>query len=515
MASLPTTYPTITRATLRTALSARLNNAQFWSTGELNAYLQEALTVWQAMARYWRARSTFNTRAGVFFYDLAKEFPTPTLGYNTTDASMLSVMEYQLIEPQSGIPSAPTWAGTDMFPQGAYTGALQRRRDRFLLESQSVVGHYTAGGVTAGSPRLTLPASLVDLRRVAFQNAPAAGTVNTSIVNGTFLVTNTGSGDAFVADGSWIGLPITINAVAYVIAGVISPGQLTLTKSAGTQSGVAFSVGGPYTVLWRDDEFAANAYSSEWTTSVGLPCPLAYSVAASQPFTLQFLPPPGDAGGLDLLAIAQGAPLNPVVGVPLGIPDNFSWAIKWGALADLLSQDGPGRDLERAAYADQRYLEGVQLCRKMPTVINATINEQVADLDSVYNLDAYRSGWHNTSGHPAALGLASQAMMATSCVPDDVYSVGVDVVTNCPVITDDVTPIGITVDQINLIVSEAQHISIFKSGGKEFSDSISLHQGFVKQAALYRSKSGAEAPYWNAMVASNQLEFSQNMVVSQ
>ncbi len=515
MASLPTTYPTITRATLRTALKARLNNAQFWGDPELNAYIQESLTVWQAMARYWRARSTFNTRAGVFFYDLAKELPAPTLGYNTTDADMLSVMEYQLLEPQSGIPTSTVWAGTDMFPQGAYTGALNRRRDRFLLESQSVVGHYTANGVVASSPRLTLPDSLIDLRRVAFQNSPAAGTVNTSIVNGTFLVTNTGSGDAFVSDGSWNGLPITINAVAYVIAGVISPGQLTLATSAGTQSGVAFSVGGPYTVLWRDDEFAANAYSSEWTTSVGLPCPLAYSVAVSQPFTLQFLPPPGDAGSLDLLAIARGVPLNPVAGVVLGIPDNFSWAIKWGALADLLSQDGPGRDLERAAYADQRYREGVELCRQMPTVINGTINENVAELDSVYNLDAYQSGWHNDSGQPTALGLASQAMLATSCVPDDVYSVGVDVVTNCPVFSDDTTPIGISVDQINLIVSEAQHIAIFKEGGKEFADSISLHEGFVKQAALYRSRSGAEAPYWGAMVASNQLEFSQRMVVMQ
>lgn len=510
MASLPV-YPPITRATMRGALSARLNNAQFWSTPELNAYLQEALTSWQAMARYWRALDTFDTQPGVFFYDLSTQLSG--LSYNTTDAQMLSVMEYQLIEPQSGIPSNPTWQGTDMFPQDAYTGSLNRRRDRFLLESQSVVGHYTANGIVAGSPRLTLPASLIDLRRVAFQKAPASGTVNTSIVNGTFLVTNLGTGDAFISDGSWNGLPITINGVAYVIAGVISAGLLTLTKSAGTQDGVAFSVGGPYTVLWRDDEFGANAYSSEWTTSVGLPTPLAYSVVVAQPYTLQFLPPPGDVGALDVLAIAQGAPLNPSTGVVLGIPDNFSWAVKWGAMADLLSQDGPGRDLQRAAYADQRFREGVALCRQMPTVINGTINGQVAELDTVFNFDSYQSGWHNTSGQPTALGLASQTMLATSSVPDDIYSVGLDVVTNCPVMTDDTTPIGITVDQMNVIVSEAQHIAIFKEGGQEFANSMVLHENFVKYAAMYRSKSLGEAHYWPDMASSDQLEFEQRRVL--
>jgi hypothetical protein len=78
--------------------------------------------------------------------------------------------------------------------------------------------------------------------------------------------------------------------------------------------------------------------------------------------------------------------------------------------------------------------------------------------------------------------------------------------------TDDVTPLGITADQAEVIVDEAQHISIFKSGGAEAKASIALHQNMVKQAALYRARSLAQAPYWPAMSGSVNLEFTQRPV---
>jgi len=446
MASPLPAYPQITRAVLRQSLLDRLNNAQFWSVPELNIYLNEALTAWQAHARYWKQRVTFDTHldgAGnsQFFYDLRAE--VPQLAQTSTDAQLLSQIEYHLIEPQSGIPANPAWQGTAMFDQDAYTDALTRRRDRFLLESQSVIGHFSATGVVAGSSRVVLPSSIIDLRRVAF-----------------------------------------------------------------------FDANGDYTNLWRDDEFAANAFDASWGTTVGLPTPTTYSVISTPPYTLALIPPPGDVGSLDLLAIAQGPPLNPAAGVVLGTPDNYAWAIKYGAMADLLSQDGPGRDLQRAAYCEARYQEGVQLCRMMPSVVNAAINENSAQLDSVFNFDAYSVDWHNTVGIPQFLGLAGQNLLATSCVPDPANPVGIglDVVVNAPVGVSDSTPLGLTADQAEVIVDEAQHIAIFKSGGAEFAASLALHKNFVQFAKMYRERSLAQAPYWPAMSGSDQLEFSQTMV---
>jgi hypothetical protein len=507
MASPVPSFPPITRATLRAQLQNRLNNAQFWGTAELNTYLQEALTTWQAFARYWRNADTFNTKAGTFFYDLSAL--TPDLSYNTTDAELLSTIEYHLLEPQSGIPTAPAWAGTAMFPQQAYTDALEKRRNRFLLETASVVQHYTANNVVPGSSRVNLGSGLIDVRRAAWQGSSATGFVTTT----GNAVTWYGVGAPFNTDGTWNGLQIVINAVGYTILAVQSNSTLLLTTSAGTQAApVTYAVAGPYQILWRDDEFAANAFDPGWVNNPATPAPLAYSVVVTQPYTLQLLPPPGDAGSLDLLVIAQGVPLNPSVGVVLGIPDNYAWVVKWGALADLLSQDGPGRDLPRAKYCEARYREGVQLCRNMPTVINGSINGVSAEFDSVFNFDAYQSEWNNTVGPPTILGLASQNMLATGCVPDGSYGIGLDVVQNCPLIQNDATPVTLTADLADLIVDEAQHLALFKEGGAEFSASVSLHQNFVQQAALYRARSLAQAQYWPAMSELNQVDISQVMV---
>src|SRR6516225_8064049 len=110
-------------SSLRSALwTTRLNNAQFWIADELTKYISSALVSWQTNARYWRSPVSFNTHpdgAGVAqsFYDLTVEIPQ--LSLNVTDSDILSRMQYHLLEPQSGIPSAPIWRGTLMWPQDA------------------------------------------------------------------------------------------------------------------------------------------------------------------------------------------------------------------------------------------------------------------------------------------------------------------------------------------------------------------------------------------------------------
>ncbi len=430
-------YPPITRATLRQSLLDRLNSAQFWGNpDELNAYIAEALTTWQAYARYFRFPVSFSTHGGNFFYDLSVE--VPKLARTSTDSQVLSQIEFHLLEPQSGIPSSPTWTGTAMFPQSAYTDAIARRRDRFLLETASVIGHFSTPAVSAGVNRVVLPSSLIDVRRV-----------------------------------SWV-------------------------DTLGNQ-----------TVLWRDDEFAANAFSPGWFSEPGLP--VTYSVVSTQPFTLQLIPAPADEGYLDLLAIDQGPPLNPASGVVLGTPDNYAWAVKWGALADILSQEGGGNDPQRADYCSQRYLEGVQLARQMPSVFNCAINGQAAQLDSVANFDAFAPGWNQRPyGVPQFLALAGQTILATSAVPDPAipYSLSMDAVVNCPLPVDDVTPIGITADVADLLTDYSQHLAAFKMGGEEFMATVPLLKGFTERAALYRQMTGVRGPYWPAMEKSAQLEFT-------
>lgn len=65
-----------------------------------------------------------------------------------------------------------------------------------------------------------------------------SGTVNTA---GT-AVTKV-SGDAFLTTAGWPGQSIIINSVRYVISAVTDASHLTLTSTAGVQSGVAYSIG--------------------------------------------------------------------------------------------------------------------------------------------------------------------------------------------------------------------------------------------------------------------------------
>ena len=64
-----------------------------------------------------------------------------------------------------------------------------------------------------------------------------SGTVNT-----TATIVDWATGNTFVTDGSWTGRAIIINAVTYTIATVTTATQLILTSTAGSQSGVAFSM---------------------------------------------------------------------------------------------------------------------------------------------------------------------------------------------------------------------------------------------------------------------------------
>lgn len=55
----------------------------------------------------------------------------------------------------------------------------------------------------------------------------------------------------------------------------------------------------------------------------------------------------------------------PFGSVPLVVPGEFSAAIKYGVMADMLSKVGRGQDPIRAAYCESRYQEGVEAAAMM------------------------------------------------------------------------------------------------------------------------------------------------------
>ena len=240
--------------------------------------------------------------------------------------------------------------------------------------------------------------------------------------------------------------------------------------------------------LWRNDEWSYNAFLSGWNLSPGVP--QSYSILAPPPLTLQLSPPPLDKGQLDLLTVNAGATLDPTVGVLLGVPDNFAWLLKWGALADLLSKDGQARDPQRAGYCEQRWQQGVEIARSAASVIQAAINEQQTFTESVSDLDAFNRSWQASRGAPKATAMASWNMFGVAPVPDNVnpYSITLDVVQNAPIPVADGNFIQLGREELDAVLDYAEHISALKMGGAEFAATVPLLQRFLRVAGQYNER---------------------------
>lgn len=249
-----------------------------------------------------------------------------------------------------------------------------------------------------------------------------------------------------------------------------------------------------YTVLWRDDERLLTAYNQSW--SVNPAQPTAYSIMAPPPLRFQLAPIPISNGQLELLTV-DSTSLDPAnTATVLGIPDDLTPAIVWGALADLLGIDGVARDLVRAAAAEERYGQYVKLARLLPVVLHAELNGAPLIPCTLQEQDAYNPNWENVTGSTAAavqsLVLASPNLIALSAVPDGVYSVTLDVVRRSPTYSDsDFVQLGR--EQLDMVVDYAEHIALFKVSGFEWKATFRQAKNFLVQSLTYNQRISAAA----------------------
>src|SRR3990167_8647027 len=213
---------------------------------------------------------------------------------------------------------------------------------------------------------------------------------------------------------------------------------------------------GYYSTMWPSDERSLTAAGSSWNTDSGTP--EEWSVLASPPGTLQ------------MLTVNSKALTPDSAATVLDVPDNLTPAVKWGVLADLLSIDGPARDLSRAAFCQQRYDQYVAMGRYLPCVIHAEMQGVSTIPVSLQELDSSEPNWMNSSKEPSDVALAGWNIMAVNPVPDanGPYSVTLDVVRNAPVPSTDSTQVQLGREQLDMILDYAEHLAMFKVGGAEW-----------------------------------------------
>lgn len=243
-----------------------------------------------------------------------------------------------------------------------------------------------------------------------------------------------------------------------------------------------------HTTLWRVSEYILDSQFNDWNVSPSN-VPSAYSVATAPLLWLQVAPPPNDIGTLELLIVDSSNTVN--------IFNDFWWVIKFGAMADLLGQEGEGKDAERAQHCEQRWDEGIQLAKIMTTVLRVMINGLAVQPCDVFDLDAQVPGWQDSIGDatndlatPNAPAFVSPNLMAlypvpnvTQSVSDGKHSIVVDCVTNAilPVNDGDYCQIGPEYEKIVLRDYPA-YLAAFKMGGADFQNSLSGYKAAFEAA---------------------------------
>lgn len=234
--------------------------------------------------------------------------------------------------------------------------------------------------------------------------------------------------------------------------------------------------------------------------------PNTWSSASSQLLTILVVPPVNEPGSFEMICTTSGAPLNPAAGVILGVPDDLAWAVKWGAMADLLGRDGPARDIPRAYYCERRYQLGVELARRDARIVNAAVNGVPTETDSITGIDNYSSSWQSTPGTPTFLG-SLQNLLCAAPIPNDIYSLELDVVRKAiiPVLNSDFVQVGR--EYVDILVGYAEHLAAFKEGGQELASTMRAAQNFFDAALSFNEKLASQNPSATAMMKQSTQDF--------
>lgn len=267
-------------------------------------------------------------------------------------------------------------------------------------------------------------------------------------------------------------------------------GRIALPESFSTIRRVAWQgSAGTITPLYRGDEWGAQAYEPTWVQNPTRP-PRAYSVTTVPPLQLQLLPPPLDVGTVHVLAVEKGAELVVADNTLIGIPDDWTWVIQFGALVDLLSQDGTALDAARAVYCEARWRQGIEAAAAAPVVLTGRVTDRTVRIGSVVDADTYRPLWQSVAGTPDTLLTAGQNLVAvvpppdTPAGPPPSYSLTLDVVANMDVPVNAGDFLQILPDQLDPLLDYTQHLALFKEGPGVLEASMALFERFIRAAGV-------------------------------
>lgn len=427
--------PNYTYATLQDAqdaVLARLYNngiqnqpsATMWTRDELTYYITEALRSWNAYTGFWRSGFSFN---------LVVTTNPATNWYDLT------------AQANSNRP----FTVTDQY--------IANVIEYHLLEPQTSLNPSTSTPATwTGSNQFSLTDILNAITRRQNETLTTTGCTITRTLVPAAIQTNTILSDSTLDIRRVTWLPEPNNGLVP-------------------------------TILRQSDNWEKQSFDYTWTTTAeGTPQTWMQSSQPSPSFDVDRTP--SVPGQYEVLTV-DAAPTSDITSAQeLAVPDDWSFVVKWGALADLLSNEASAKDAARAAYCEARWQQDCQILQDAPCLLGMQINSIPLFVDAVRNGDDFNPTWQaQYSGMPTSCYAAGLNLVGFPN-PDSAYGVLAICVQNAPIPASPIDYIQIARGDYDAMIDEAQHLACFKLGGAEFAATVPLHQKFLAQASLYNAK---------------------------
>lgn len=235
----------------------------------------------------------------------------------------------------------------------------------------------------------------------------------------------------------------------------------------------------PY-VLGREDVVSANAFAPLGNIQPGEPD--SWLITANPPLSFDVSQPPNQPGTWDLIASFSGPTFDPPAATLVGIPDDWTPALIYGALADVLANSPEGRDSTRAKYCLQRYMQLKKAMLHLPWLVDANVADVSVDTPSYKEMDAWLQNWEArqsvTDPQIVVGGIDLVALAPFASVFGETVSSVLTLIGNAPIPADDGAEIQLSRDGVDALLAYAQHVASFKLGGRDFALTLPLLEQF-------------------------------------
>lgn len=396
---------------------------------------------------------------------------------------------------------------------GAITSYWRARGTFNLTSSPAPVPYYD---LSTALPTLRSRAWTLDqmVQEVQYQCLEAANGISGTGMSGQISVASileaiSGARNQFVID---MQLPYSYHAAFAAPGGggmVEFPQASVYVHRAAWQDNLS----GTWTTVRREDAWAIDRANPEWTLNPGQP--QVFSESENAPLRLQLAPAPAASGVLEAITVDSLIIDTTDPAATFEVPDEWVHAIKYAALAQILSAESQAKDVVRAQYASMRYQQSVELAREARSIMRVMLENVPLPIDSFAAIDAALPYWRNQVGQPY-IGGVMYDFLVVAPLPNLAYGVAVDVVRSAPLpAAGDYVQIG--AEDLDHILDYARHNLTFKCGGKEFESTFQQYDDFMTAAAARGRINKAKIRYLVPLLGQAQKEDAErpNMMEEQ